>query len=93
MLHLHVIGRGTPFTSRLPLVACGPSEQVGTDALGVRYLSGHRDELEKAFLADAFPRQRRSVRPPDDACGHLVDQVAASLSEVPKAFHREGGEF
>ena len=45
-----------------------------------------------AFLADVFPRQGRSVRPSDDACGHLIDQVAAFLSEAPKAFHREGGE-
>ena len=49
--------------------------------------------MEKTFLADAFPRQERSVRSSDDACGHLVDQVAAFLSEAPKAFHREGGEF
>ena len=57
------------------------------------YLSGPRDDLEKAFLADAFPRQGRSVRPSEDACGHLVDQVAAFLSETPKAFHRQGGEL
>ena len=30
--------------------------------------------MEKAFLADAFPRQGRPVRPSDDACSHLVDQ-------------------
>ena len=52
-----------------------------------------RDDLEKAFLADAFPRQGRSVRSSDDDRGHLVDQVAALLSEAPKAFHREGGKF
>ena len=47
-----------------------------------------RRSLQTPFLASDDP----SV-PPTNACGHLVNQVAAFLSEAPKAFHREGGEF
>ena len=57
------------------------------------YLGGHRDDLEKAFFAETFFCQGRRVCPSGDACSQLVDQVVASLSEAPKAFHRECGEF
>ena len=34
-----------------------------------------------------------TISPADDNYRYLTDQVAAFLSEAPKAFHREGGEF
>ena len=58
-----------------------------------RNLGGHRDYLEEAFFAYAFPRQGQSVRPSDNTFRYLINQIDASLSEAPRAFHREGGEF
>ena len=52
---------------------------VNTDAhVAKSQPNPHRDDLEAAFFADAFPRQGRSARPSDNTCRYLIDQIGNS---------------